>query len=157
MTRTLSTARAERRRHVPANLAPYVFRPGTSGNPGGRTAKYYEAQKICRDASPEASRVLVDLLKSDDDRVRLMAAREVIERAWGRPKDFDPAAEKPEDDDHFDPRKYTPEELDEIERALLLVVDPDRVRPRRGEDAQEVLPPGESRGGEEGLDPSEVG
>ena len=142
MTQTLSTAKAERRRHVPASLAPYAFRPGKSGNPGGKSTKYYQSQKICRDASPEAARVLVELLKSDDDRVRLMAAREITDRAWGRPRDFDPAAEKPEGK-RFDPRAYTKEELARIEEACLVVVDPARVRRARGQDVQEVIPPGD--------------
>jgi hypothetical protein len=58
-----------------------------------------------------------------------------------------PEAEPDRDD--FDPRKYSREELAEIERALLLVVDPARIRRMRGEDAQEVLPPPEGGVGSE--------
>src|ERR1700674_1933831 len=90
MSRALSTAKAERRKPVPANLAPHVFRPGQSGHPGGKGGTFYEAQQICRQATPEAARVMVELLKSDDDRVRLMAADKVYERAFGKPKEYDP-------------------------------------------------------------------
>ena len=34
---------------------------------------------------------MIELLKSDDDRVRLMAADKLLERAWGRSQPFDPA------------------------------------------------------------------
>ena len=78
---------------MPANLAPFAFKPGQSGNPGGRGGEYYEAQEICRDAAPEAARVIIELLQSDDDRVRLMAAKEIFDRAFGRPKEFNPKGE----------------------------------------------------------------
>jgi hypothetical protein len=34
---------------------------------------------------------MIELLKSDDDRVRLMAADKLIERAWGKPREYNPA------------------------------------------------------------------
>jgi hypothetical protein len=63
---------------------------------------------------------------------------------------------EPDPEQKFDPRKYTKEEVAEIEQALLLIVDPARVRRMRGEDAQEVLPPPGNGGGEQGLDPSDA-
>jgi hypothetical protein len=71
------------------NLIP--FRPGQSGNPGGRTKEFAECHEFCRGVSPEAARTMIELLKSDDDRVRLMAADKLLERAWGRAQPFDPA------------------------------------------------------------------
>ncbi|MGH6678061.1 MAG: hypothetical protein ACREDL_03785 [Bradyrhizobium sp.] len=117
---------------MPASLAPYAFRPGQSGNPGGKGGAFFEAQKICRDASPQAARVLIELLGSPDDRVRLMAAREISERAWGRPKDYDPAQE-PARRTVFDPRQYTVQELALIEQALLLMARPKRAGPSEPE------------------------
>jgi hypothetical protein len=67
-----------------ANLIP--FKPGQSGNPSGRRGDYFEALSIYRDAAPEAARVMVELLKSDDERVRMFASDKVMERAWGKPK-----------------------------------------------------------------------
>ncbi|HTV45483.1 MAG TPA: hypothetical protein VMF05_09210 [Stellaceae bacterium] len=121
---------------MPASLAPYAFKPGLSGNPGGKGGAFYEAQKICRDASPQAARVLIELLGSPDDRVRLMAAREISERAWGRPKDYDPARDVPERR-AFDPRQYSAQELVLIEQALLLMVRPKRAVP----DEPEIIAP----------------
>ena len=65
---------------------------------------------------------MIELLRSDDDRVRLMAAREITERAWGRPKDFDPAAEKGDTKLAFDPRAYSEEDLSIIEQSLRLML-----------------------------------
>jgi hypothetical protein len=61
------------------NLIPY--KPGQSGNPGGRTKEFAECQRICREASREAAQTMIGLLESDDDRVRLMAADKILERA----------------------------------------------------------------------------
>jgi hypothetical protein len=53
-----------------------------------------ECQAIARDASPRAILRLVELIESDDERVALMAADKVLERAWGKPKEiFDDDAE----------------------------------------------------------------
>jgi hypothetical protein len=49
-----------------------------------------------------------------------MASAWVYEHAWGKPKEYDPSEEKP-DGPVFDPRAYTPEQLDIIEAALRLM------------------------------------
>ena len=46
---------------------------------------------MCREASAAAARRLIELMHSEDERVALMAADKVLERAWGRPKERDPA------------------------------------------------------------------
>jgi hypothetical protein len=89
-----------RRTHVPVHgkgiLHP--FQPGQSGNPSGKGGLFHEAQRICREASPQAARRMVELMNSDDPRVALLAADKVLERAWGKPKEvpeeamLDPAA-----------------------------------------------------------------
>jgi hypothetical protein len=76
-----------------ANLIPYRFKSGESGNPGGRTDKYLEAQRICREATPAAARKMVALMDSADERVALMAADKVFERAWGKPREYNPDQE----------------------------------------------------------------
>ena len=85
-----SEAAAEARPvHVPAHgngvLRP--FQPGQSGNPSGKGGLYHEAQRICREASPAAALRIVELMNSTDERVALMAADKVLERAWGKPKE----------------------------------------------------------------------
>ena len=99
--------------------------------------------------------VLISLARDSqaDERVRSVCAVAVLDRGGVMPIDkpeVEPERQK------FDPRAYSPEELRQIEAALLLVVDPARARRMRGEDTQEVLPPPGNGGGEEGIDPSDA-
>ena len=76
---------------------------------------------VCRASSFEAAEEIVRLSKeSTDERVRYMAATWVYERSWGRPQDYDPNADSPPST--FNPRDYSPEELDLIETALKLML-----------------------------------
>ena len=83
--------------HVPAhgNGVLHPFQPGRSGNPSGKGGLYHEAQRICREASPAAALRMVELMNSTDERVALMAADKVLERAWGKSKE---APDSPSDD-----------------------------------------------------------
>jgi hypothetical protein len=63
------------------------FQPGQSGNPGGKGGLYHEAQRICREASSAAARRVAKLMNSADERVALLAAEKVLERACGKPKE----------------------------------------------------------------------
>jgi hypothetical protein len=76
-----------------ANLIPYRFKSGESGNPGGRTDQYLEAQRSCREATPAAARKMIALMDSEDERVALMAADKDFERAWGKPREYNPEQE----------------------------------------------------------------
>ena len=89
----LNAANAERgKKKVPPALVAHAFKPGQSGNPGGRTASFAECQQLAREASPDAMRRLIELMASPDERVALVAADKVLERAWGKPKEYDPDA-----------------------------------------------------------------
>ena len=63
---------------------------------------------------------MIQLLGSDDDRVRLMAADKLLERAWGRSQPFDPAKDGEEPLRHLklqaslEADKLTPVELDAL-------------------------------------------
>jgi hypothetical protein len=70
------------------------WKPGESGNPAGRPKAAYDFQAMCREASPQAFRKLVELIDSDDERVSFMAANTIIDRAWGKPKTIEGDAEK---------------------------------------------------------------
>jgi hypothetical protein len=61
--------------------------------------------------------------ENEDSRLRYMAATWVHEQAWGKPKEYDPASEKPSEPE-FNPRAYPPEQLDLIEKALRLLLNP---------------------------------
>ena len=68
----LNAAKAERTKTVPLALVQHAFKPGESGNPGGRTASFAECQRLAREASSDAMRRLIELMASPDERVALM-------------------------------------------------------------------------------------
>jgi hypothetical protein len=67
------------------------FRPGQSGNPGGRPKSLEHIRSLARDNSVRALERLIELIESDDPRVAIVASKEVLDRAFGKPT---PASEK---------------------------------------------------------------
>ena len=66
-----------------------------------------------RDASPAAAKRLIDLIDSTDERVAIVAAEKVLERAWGSPKQDTSAPE-------LDPeRQARADEAKKVVRDLL--------------------------------------
>ena len=65
------------------------WRPGQAGNPTGRTGRYWETVRLAREVSPEAMRKLIRLMDCDDERVAIVAAQAVLQRAWGPPRAVD--------------------------------------------------------------------
>ncbi len=61
-------------------------KPGQSGNPSGKSKRFEEIRSLARENSRRALERLVELVDSEDDRVALMAAKEVLDRAWGMVK-----------------------------------------------------------------------
>jgi hypothetical protein len=59
--------------------------PGTSGNPGGRPKPPDGLRSRLAALSPRAVERLGELLDSDDERVRLEAAKAILDRHLGRP------------------------------------------------------------------------
>jgi hypothetical protein len=105
------------------------FPKGKSGNPGGRTKQFAQCQRLCREASPDAARRLIELIQSEDERVALMAADKVFERAWGKPKEYDPNAEAPKKAPPFDPSLYTTEELRRMQEVMLMIAERQGMKP----------------------------
>lgn len=62
------------------------FVKGQSGNPGGRPKAEQEVLAVAREHGPEAVRKLVELSKSQDERVSLAACNALLDRAYGKPK-----------------------------------------------------------------------
>lgn len=78
-----------------------AFRPGQSGNPGGRpkrTQQEYDLMAACEAMSPEALKTIADLmLHADKESVRLQAAAFIIERRYGKAVEHKEIREDPLD------------------------------------------------------------
>jgi hypothetical protein len=59
--------------------------PGRSANPGGRPGVPEVIKTRLRELSPRAVQRLGELLDSDDERIRLEAAKAILDRHLGRP------------------------------------------------------------------------
>ena len=64
------------------DIAKFGFKPGQSGNPGGRP-KGIAAK--AREHADKALDVLVGALDEEDAKVRITAARELLDRGYGKP------------------------------------------------------------------------
>ena len=130
---------------LPPALRARQWAPGESGNPSGRGGLYHEVQRLAREASPGAVQRLIELAQIDrvdeegkllpltsdaDHRVVMVASSTLIERGFGKPRDFDPKAEEPPRE-RFNPALYTPAQLEQIEAALRIVAGAQQAkRPR---------------------------
>lgn len=61
------------------------FQKGVSGNPGGKP-KGEDVRALARKNTKKAMQRIVDLIDDSDPRVAFMAAKEVLDRAYGKPK-----------------------------------------------------------------------
>lgn len=64
---------------------PGTFKPGQSGNPGGRPKEAAEVKALAREYGPEAIEKLVALMRADDPRVSKAAADSLLDRGYGKP------------------------------------------------------------------------
>lgn len=65
----------------PRSDKPWQFKPGQSGNPGGRPKGI---AAIARQHTDKAVDVLVAAMDEDDPRVRVAAAKEILDRGYGK-------------------------------------------------------------------------
>ena len=65
------------------------FQPGKSGNPAGRKPLSHDVKTLAKQNTKKAFEKILELIDSTDERVALMAAKEVIDRAWGKPQTSD--------------------------------------------------------------------
>jgi hypothetical protein len=124
MSKPLSTPNGSpRKKPLPAALAANLWKPGQSGNPGGKGGTYYAMMRLARQFSPEATQILIDIARdpSEESRNKIVAIGMLYDRAWGKPKDYDPATDKEPIRPRFDPSLYTPEQLAQIETTLRMV------------------------------------
>lgn len=61
------------------------FKKGQSGNPGGRPKLEGEIRDLAQKHGPAALNRLVELMSSVNERVAVIAAQAVLDRAYGKP------------------------------------------------------------------------
>jgi len=88
----MSESRLKADKPKPKRKAPRsAFKPGQSGNPGGRakkTTEEFELIAACKKKAPEALEVIAGLMHtSGQDSVRLSAALAIVERGFGKSVD----------------------------------------------------------------------
>ena len=64
---------------------PGTFKPGTSGNPGGRPKECAEVKALAREFGAEAIEKLAALMRDEDKRTALAAAQALLDRGYGKP------------------------------------------------------------------------
>jgi hypothetical protein len=60
-------------------------------------------------------------LEAEDERIRSVCLGMVLERAWGKPRDYDPTQEKAQKKPPFDPSLFTTAELRQLQAAMTLI------------------------------------
>lgn len=105
------------------------WRPGERGNPQGKRGdEYLETIRLARQASPETMRKLILKTDAADESVAIVAMQAVLDRAWGKPRDYDPR-EAQSGGLRIDVSKLTHDQ-----RALLLaIIQSDAVKPAGGD------------------------
>ena len=74
------------------------FKPGQSGNPGGRPKVVGELQELARRHSPEVIEELARLaLRAKSETARISAARELLDRGFGRARQSMEVGIEPDD------------------------------------------------------------
>lgn len=81
---SVTDSRDDLREKRVANLIP--FQKGQSGNPGGKNKQIEEMKSLARDNGTKALNRIIELIECEDPRVCLMAAKEVLDRAFGKVK-----------------------------------------------------------------------
>lgn len=65
--------------------AASLWKPGQSGNPGGRPRTPHDLPALCREHTAEAVLKLVEIMRADDHGRALSAVQQLLDRGWGRP------------------------------------------------------------------------
>jgi hypothetical protein len=115
----------------------------TRGRPNDRerwVKLFAEVQKIYRECSPAAAREMCRLaLEAEDERVRSVCLGMVLERAWGKPRDYDPAQEQAQKKPPpFDPSLYTTDELRQMQAVMLMIAHRQGQLPEEEDEAVEL-------------------
>jgi hypothetical protein len=66
------------------------FKPGQSGNPGGRPKVLAEVRELARQYAPEAISTLADIMANSNapPAARVAAANAILDRGYGKPSQY---------------------------------------------------------------------
>jgi hypothetical protein len=78
------------------------FKKGASGNPSGRPKIVGEIKELARAKAAEAFKTVCELLNDVDPRIRMVAAQEILNRAYGKPTQTVDVTHKSEPADYSD-------------------------------------------------------
>jgi hypothetical protein len=78
----------EAKRKRLANLRP--FKPGQSGNPGGRSKAQIDVRNLAREHTKEAIDTLVLVMRNGKPGEAALAANSLLDRGWGKPQYAEP-------------------------------------------------------------------
>jgi hypothetical protein len=82
---------------------------------------------------------LAPLSGNADPRIVTVAANSLIERAWGKPRNYDPSEEEKTQRPKFDPSLYTFDELEIILRAAQLMQEKRQAPPASGDEDRSAM------------------
>jgi hypothetical protein len=94
---------------APANHGRGIGAPvqkGKSGNPSGRPKIVTQIKELARAHGGEAFKKILELMRSDDERVAFAAAQEILNRAYGKPTQAVDVTHKREPADFSDAELY---------------------------------------------------
>ena len=102
----------------PENIKATGFKPGRSGNPGGRPKIIAHIRDLARQYTEVAIKALVDIVKSKKSppAARAFAANSLLDRGYGKPTQYVKDEANPFDALSFDEKRSLLEALESLER-----------------------------------------
>jgi hypothetical protein len=108
---------------------------------------YVDVQKVYRLHSPASAAEICRLsVEAENEHVRAVCGQMVLERAWGKPREYDPDKEAPKKAPPFDPKLYTTDELKQMQAVMTMIAirqglipGSEEARPAQVSDAEEDI------------------